>query len=344
MRILRWVIRSPILAGVNVVFGVVAGLVGATFHDELVDSVPLVWLIHGFDTELGGLNTTAIVFWGSLFLFAGIWALREYVAAADRRREVRRIELQVYSGPPPEFLNDYDRLYKQSVRMQALANKHPDKADEYLRWVLDAVIRLAALWDSETSGGSVLYRANVMVAGHRPMNDWDDAYVQYGHRCYGEDAWGAVQANAEGGLYVDSKLATSHEADGAPDEDVSPLLLIYSQQNNRDVNLIGAPEAFVRKTTQYVPDTADIYERFPKGLSETCQNMVRAYVSGDQKARSLLAIPIPGEYENKYQVTGILNVYRNSAGIMGSQARAINFSRLIAPFALILGRILPKVV
>lgn len=85
--LIRRVIQSPVLAGINSLFGVIAGLLGAIYHADLVDAVPLVWLIHGFGIEYGTWNATAVSFWSFLLVFAVLWSTRESLAATDRRRE-----------------------------------------------------------------------------------------------------------------------------------------------------------------------------------------------------------------------------------------------------------------
>ena len=55
-KLIHRTLRSPILAGVNVVFGVIAGLIAAIFHAALSNAVPLVNLTHGFDIAYGPWN------------------------------------------------------------------------------------------------------------------------------------------------------------------------------------------------------------------------------------------------------------------------------------------------
>lgn len=90
--LLRSIVQSPLLAGINVVFGVAAGLLGAIFHQELAVSVPLVWFSTGFNIEYGPWNATATWFWGLLLLFASVWAAREAMASTNRRREMISLE------------------------------------------------------------------------------------------------------------------------------------------------------------------------------------------------------------------------------------------------------------
>ena len=81
-------------------------------------------------------------------------------------------------------------------------------------------------------------------------------------------------------MWVDSRLATTDEADGKPDKDVGPLLLLYSQ--GKDINIGGAPEAFVAGEMRYVSDTADLAMRFPNGLpgsSRQCIETIRCRAS-----------------------------------------------------------------
>ena len=334
----RRIIQSPLLAGVNVVFGVIAGLLGAIYHNDLADSVPLVWLVHGFDINYGQWNVAASWFWVLLALFAGLWSTREGMSAADRRRERIELETLIVTVPPPDFLELYEDVYQLCVKQELIAQQ-PDtgNADGELRWVLDGLITLAARWDYKTGRNNDVYRANVMV-DRGDKATWAEGTCQAGYGCYGATEWPAAMVQADGGLWVDRRLATSDAADGDPDDDVTPLLLLYSRDENKDINIGGAPEAFVEGAMRYVSDTADLAKRFPKGLPANSQSQIKDYYSKDDKARSVISLPVPG----KDRLLGVLNIYRNSPGIMGTQARAENFARLLAPFVVVVGRILDE--
>lgn len=222
--LMRRVIQSPLLAGINSLFGVIAGLLGAIYHADLVDSAPLVWLIHGFGVELGSWNATAAWFWGFLLLFAGLWSTRESLAATDRRRERLELETLIENVAPPDFLEDYERIYKLCVNWKKIAlQPETESADGELRWVLDTLIGLAARWDYNTGGKDNVYRANVMIDSGK-KEDWSEEFCLAGHGCYGATEWPAALVQADGGLWVDNRLATADEADGEPDKDVAPLL------------------------------------------------------------------------------------------------------------------------
>lgn len=334
----RRVIQSPLLAGVNVVFGVVAGLLGAIYHDDLANSTPLVWLVHGFDINYGPWNVPALWFWVLLALFAGLWSIREGLSAADRRCERIELETLIATVPPPDFLELYEEVYQLCVKQELIAQQ-PDtgNADGELRWVLDGLITLAARWDYKTGRNNDVYRASVML-DRGDKDTWTEAIYSAGYDCYGTTEWPAAMVQADGGLWVDRRLATSEAADGDPDDDITPLLLLYSRDDNKDINIGGAPEAFVEGAMRYVSDTTDLANRFPKGLPASSQWRIRDYYSKADKARSVFALPVPG----KDRLLGVLNIYRNSPGIMGTQARAENFARLLAPFVVVIGRILDK--
>ncbi len=235
---------------------------------------------------------------------------------------------------PPDFLDDYERIYKQCVGLERVLRPETDNADDELRWVLDAVITLAARWDYNTGGRSNVYRANVMIdAGKREA--WKDERA--GHGCYGASEWPAALVQADGGLWVDRRFATADGADGDPDEDVARLLLLYSR--GKDINVGGAPEAFVAREMRYVSDTADLATRSPSGLPASSRQHIETFYANDRKAKSIIALPVPGDDG----LVGVLNIYRDSPGIMGTQARAESFARLLAPFMVLAGRILTKI-
>lgn len=335
--LIRRVIQSPLMAGINSLFGVIAGLLGTIYHADLVDSVPLVWLNRGFGIEYVAWNATAAWFWGFLLLFALIWSTRESLASTDRRRERLELESLIENVAPPDFLEDYERIYKLCVKLEKVAlQTGTQNADGEMRLMLHSLLTLAARWDYNTGGNSSVYRANVMVDCGEKEN-WDDEFCVAGQGCYGESEWPAARVQADGGLWVDKRLATAYEASGKPDGDVRPLLLLYSK--SKDINIGGAPEAFVAGEMRYVSDTANFTKRFPDGLTGNSKQSIKRYYADDQKAKSLIALPVPGDD----RLVGVLNIYRDSPGIMGTQARAENFARLLAPFMVLVGRTLAKV-
>ena len=70
-RLIHRALLSPVLAGVNVVFGVIAGLIAATFHADLSNAVPLVNLTHGFDIAYGPWNRCTLRLYPSESLAMG---------------------------------------------------------------------------------------------------------------------------------------------------------------------------------------------------------------------------------------------------------------------------------
>lgn len=211
-------------------------------------------------------------------------------------------------------------------------------ADGELRLVLDSLITLAARWDYSTGGNSSVYRANVMV-DYGNKRDWTDAFCAAGHGCYGATEWGSALVKAEGGLRVDKRLATAYGTLGEPDEEVAPLLLLYARDEKEDINIGGAPEAFVAEEMRYVGDTASFARRSLNGLTGNSKRHIEAYYDRDGKAKGVIALPVPGDD----RLVGVLNIYRDSPGIMGTKARAENFARLLAPFVGLVGRILTRV-
>lgn len=162
--------RSPLLAGANVLFGVVAGVFAAAFHEDLVDSTPLIWVFRGTEVPLNGINARAASFWSFLLLFASIWVVREWVAANDRRNEVEQLEALIETVPPPNFLQEFKSAFKQVVTLLRTAGR--ESIDfETIRLVLDQVIALSAGWDYRTSKTTDVYRANVMLNIGTPP--WD---------------------------------------------------------------------------------------------------------------------------------------------------------------------------
>ncbi|MEM8981932.1 MAG: hypothetical protein AAGC71_02810 [Pseudomonadota bacterium] len=338
-------LRSPFWAGANILIGVFAGLLGALFHDELSQSVPLVLLRdRTLAIPYGNWSWTAFFFWVFFSVFAIVWARREAIAARDRAGETASIKTLIETVAPPDFLELYEEVYKRAVQLEYLADSDAiENPDEELRWVLDCVIQLARRWDYSTKISRDYYRANVMIDRDDAPAAWSPTVAAAAHRCYGESNWPAIVAQAQGALWVEPDFATADAADGSADDDVEPLLLVYSRKADVNINIGGAPEAFVAGSMVYLDDIDEIANAMPSGLPAASEPAVRAFYARDPRARSVISLPIPGEREpGTLAFVGVLNIYRDSPGIMGSAERAASFARLLAPFTVTLGRIAVK--
>jgi hypothetical protein len=335
--------RSPFLAGANVIFGVLAGVFAASFHEDLVNSTPLIWIFEGTDVVLDGLNERAASFWAFLLLFSSIWVVREWVAASDRRNEVEQLEALIETVPPPDFLQQFESAYKRAVVV--LRNAGGDSVDfEAIRAALDLVIVLADQWDYRTSKSTDVYRANIMLNLGSPR--WTATLAMAGERVYGKAQWKAFGSQDVGILWVDRRLATADpksgdtEKSGDMDGAVRPLALVYDGgKGGNDVNLDGAPVAFAEERVSYIGDCKTISTNFPRDLSANCRSRVEAYYRDNTKARSLISLPIPGESG----LLGTLNIYRSSIEIMGGESGATKFTPFLVPFLLTLGQYLQTV-
>ncbi len=329
-------IRSPWVAALNVVFGVVAGILATTFHEELSRAVPLIWFRSGWTLDFHSWSWPAFSFWGFVFSFSCLWAKREAVAAADRKSEFNSLENLIETVAPPDFLHQFEKLYMECANLDKTTGKTQDQLFSSLRLVLDAVIQLAAQWDYSTAALDDVYRANVMTLVDKGELE-EKKHISAGSRLLGESGWNSALANCDGGLWTESKLATSIiDTKGEEDSDVRDLLLLYSEKNG--INFRGAPQAFISKKMDYVEDTKIITRQFPRELSQFAREIAEKGYASDDKAKSLISLPLPGQNE----FTGVLNIYRNTPGIMGSEPRATNFARILAPFTKILGQILEK--
>lgn len=76
-KLIHRALRSPVLPGVNVVFGVIVGLIAATFHADLSNAVALVNLTHGFDIAYGPWNWLAFWFWALLCIKSQMMVVRK---------------------------------------------------------------------------------------------------------------------------------------------------------------------------------------------------------------------------------------------------------------------------
>lgn len=97
--------------------------------------------------------------------------------------------------------------------------------------------------------------------------------------------------------------------------------------------------AFTTGSLDHVMDTLEITKDWPTGLTGEAKTQASNAYQADGKARSILSIPVPGNNE----LIGVVNIYRDSPGIMGSEDRAVNFERIMSPFVRELGVILVNI-
>lgn len=334
--------RSPWLAGVNVIFGVMAGLFAAVFQQDLLDSTPLLWLFEGFDVPRSRLhlNVHASWFWFFLLSFAVIWVIREAVAAQDRKKEVQRLEYLIETVPPPNFLSEFEMAFKNAVD-NLRSTRRSGSELKAVRLTLGYIIVLAAQWDYRTAGSADRYRANVMVNLGTPI--WGRELAAAGQRVYGKAQWDSFESQTLGVLWVDWRLATAQPEKGkekeigAVDSAVTPLALVYDDvAGGKDVNLQGAPCAIAHSRLSYIADAGKMTAHFPKDLTANCKTAVTEYYGEDAKARSVISLPIPC----RSGIIGTVNIYRNSVGIMGDESGAARFAPFVEPFLYVLGEYL----
>lgn len=331
-------LKSPAIGALNVVFGVLAGVLAAAFNADLINSTPILWFNEGFDWH-SNFNGKAFSFWLMVFSFAILWAAREWVSSKSRVEEVQNLERLIQTVAPPDFLEDYQKLYRTVTAMTAIVASNTQDQEKYLegvRLILDAFIQLAAKWDYRTAMADDRYRANAML--YIPRNEWTDENKSAGSNLLGGPGWEAAHPLADGGLWVDQNLATAQADDvGGVDTQVAPLMLLHS--STRNVNLRGAPRAYETQQLDHVMDNVEITSDWPEGLTAEAQKAAEASYKNDEKALSILSIPIPGNTG----LIGVVNIYRDSPGIMGAEDRAVNFDRLMSPFVRELGVIIERI-
>ena len=322
----HWLLISPYLAGINVIFAVVIGIVATMFHEELTNSTPLTWLQDTSATDLQWTGA-AIIFWSALLLFAAVLTGRAWCNASDRQDEVRRLETILDESPPEDFLKSFADLFPM---LFALANTHDKNVErmQQLRLGLEMVIQLAKRWDQPTSTIMDHYRSNVML--RIEMKDWSEKHIKASQEFYLESEWNGVKQHADCGLWVNSELATEEKVNGLPDNDVDDLMLLVSEKKDghKTINIEGAPRALTSRIRQYVPDTATIAASAPNSINKNIKTHIKDFYEKDEKARSIISLPLVWND----QAIGVINVYRNSEGFMGSDDRAESFGRIMSPF------------
>lgn len=329
-------LTSPYLTGVNVIFGVVIGIVATMFHEELTNSTPFLWFQDTSATDLQW-NIVAIIFWSVLLLFAAFLTGRAWWNAAKQRFDLLRLFSIIDESPPDGFLQLYDELFQMLFALADTDTK-PGQRKRQLRVGLEMIIQLAKRWDHQ-SLITDHYRSNVMLSIDK--KDWSDKQINAAKKFYSESEYDSVERHADCGLWVDKDLATEEIVDGDPDNDVNDLMLLVSEKGDghKTINIEGAPRAFAGQRMQYVPDTARIAISAPNSLNENIKKHIKKIYKEDEKARSIISLPLV--WNNK--AVGVINIYRNSKGIMRSGGRTESFGRIMSPFTTPIAKIVSSI-
>ncbi len=359
----RWgrVLSGPGISALIWGAGILMGLLASVFHEELLTAFPIPNLkclcIVDYSEDI---VWQAVLFWLAFILFLFLIFLREMSLTRNRRREHEQVQELIETVAPREFLATFFNMYRDAHAFTALAtrayrnNNDDEKLCQNIRLVLDYALRVAERWDTSSASLAVafeeelVYRANVMFAIKYKDIDMDalgNVVWEWGQTLYDFKDQKHMRNASEGFLFVDCELTTKVQTVGLPDDDVRPLLLIWdgSKRGGR-YNLRGAPVALARRDMDYIADTSIMVKECEKagGFTDTEKRKISDYYESESKGRSFLSIVIPESPENEDGTLprGVVNIYRNSPGIMDSPGKATRFRQLFEPFVALLAELL----
>ena len=358
-------IRHPFASAVFAVAAIIIGLIASLYHDEVLSAWPFPYFQPGPIGEWGGLVPQAMVFWVLILLFMSLFGFREIVRASDNEvirrgfhEKIDEIKLITETTPPKDFLRQYDELCGNVIEASANAirlarriaesgeSTNIDPLSESSRFILDCMLQLATRWDTTTdleTIGDRTYRANVMWC-HLKENVADEnqrsELLELSKTLYSFEDQKSMMDSADGFLKVDLDLATKERTDGEIDREIDDLMLTFdlkggSKSKKKTRNLAGAPISVVTGEMSYVGDTSQMSEfaKEQKGFSPDELSKIESNYAGDDKGRSIISLPVPFEFSSAgYKLPmAIINLYRDYAGIMGSEERAKQFAHLMTP-------------
>lgn len=352
-------IRSPWFAGVYTMLGLVAGLLGSVYDDQIANSVPLDCC------RYDGPQWGASMFWLCAGTTAAMYLLQHRAAEADRKAaqdalERRSAELAglIRTMPPREFLSFFAGLHEHAefARRIALASGG-DHADIELaiRYVLEIVALLARDFDREADP-DVRYAANLMVFVPEHEVLATDLPVLLPRLRLMHP--GRFIRDLRGVLVLRRELSAVAEADepeGRPDPNVPEIALpIPLPDDERDPArtgetfsrwkvLPGAPMAFVRGELEVYTDADDMVNWCHQhgAFDPAVIAGIQAHFSqpGQHGIVSFASFPVYLSGPRRTAL-GVLNVHRNTRGMLREQNLAAQFAALLDPFRAILADLL----
>jgi hypothetical protein len=339
--------------------GLVAGLLGSVYDDQIANSLPLDCC------RYEGPQWGATMFWLCAGTTAAMYLLQHRAAEADRKAaqeslERRSAELAdlIRTMPPGEFLSYFAELHRYAELARRIAlSSGGDLADIELaiRYVLEVVALLAREFDREADP-DVRYAANLMEfwPEHELLDT--DLPVLLPRLRLMHPGW--FVRDLRGVLVLRRELSAVAEADepeGRPDPKLPEIALpvplpkderaapLPGETFSRWRVLPGAPMAFVRGELEVytgADDMVDWCRRQGAFDPEVIAGIQTHFSHRDQHGIvSFASFPI---YLSGLPRTplGVLNVHRNTGGMLREKNLAAQFAALLDPFRAILADLL----
>lgn len=362
----RTMLRHPVCSAGLALFAIVLGLLASLLHEKILSAWPFPYFSDEEIHKWGDVVHEAAVFWILILLFAIVFALREMVRSTDNEeirtgfhQQLDRVIYVTEYTPPPEFYSQFERYFKEAVTVADKAIELVRSATvtginpltEPVRLVQDFILQLTRLWDITAAAETVsdlVYRSNIMWYLPKDTNLGEEAQsriYELSKKFYEYEGAAQLFRDVDGFLIVDSEMSTKEKTDGQKDDEIENLLLLcFVDQSRPSKNLLGAPIAAITGEMSYVNDTSEM-ARFAKKqrvFSRGELTNIDSYYQGDNKGRSIISVPIFAKYDvaEARPPMGVLNIYRDQAGIMGSKGRATQFALIVTPFVNLIRRLM----
>jgi hypothetical protein len=344
--------RSAIYAAIVSFIGLLAGLLGALYADEIKASFPLAF-------GSGPISWHAVYFWLTAMIATAMFFFAQRASELGRAKSEKRLlqrssELSklIRTLPPADFLARFRQVFEDCS--DALSGILDAERSDLNRVIVQKAVRVvlygAAMLAREFDGSpdGVLYAANVMLfkaAGE--LTDGEIAELMYCLR------FSAPEINLrafQGVLVLQLELSTVARGLSAleaqePDPDLTPLALAVpiTQKNTTGRRwrvLPGAPMAFCTGNLAAYADTLTMgnWCRDEGDFPESTAEEIDAYFGSDRarRIRSLISIPL----KSPDATVGVLNIHRSQPGLLAEKEPAQQFVPLISPLNFILIRLL----
>ncbi len=335
---------SPWYQLILTVLGVFTGLFGSLYASNIKSSFPFYW-------GDGEISYVALSFWCLLILFSILFYFRHAAVHKSQNKLIDQtihLETLIKTLPPDGFLTEFSNIYKlcnQAAKEAAFTVDDETEIDIKdielaIRVVLDGVVALAYVFDGKPH--NTRYAANIMC--YKEIDKLTEPEI--------DDVASRIQfiepgvniRELKGVLDLDPILSTTTETtDPLHDDDLRnfalPLPENYRSDNGERYRILpGAPMAFELNQMSIYPETNKLAHwcRENGDFSPSLCDTVEAYFSSDaaQKIKSFASMPLCGI--GNYNKIGVLNIHRDTPGLLEEKEPVKQFFPLMQPFLLLL--------
>ena len=344
--------NHPLFAVAVTLLGVIAGLVGSLYTEQIKRSFPfhLSWPVSA--------DPQAILFWliissFALMFFGRQWASDKSVLKAQRELIEQSASLQalIKTLPPEGFLSWWSSRYCacRKVARKVLNTKEItiDQIEEAIRQVLQHVVFLGVEFDGVPA--DCRYAANIMLYCNREGMKDDEMNRIGGILKFFDRDYSALQ----GYLELLPKLSVASDTEKhAQDEHLEAFALpvdkLEVSEHGKIRQLPGAPLTFWQNGPSHFADASQLAEWCMKhgDFSDSVEQAINAYFKSEraQRIKSFASIPIPNPKSvddgKVSQPMAVLNIHRDRMDMLRGADAFKLFFPLAAPFTALIGELL----